>query len=475
MQIAQVMGGYSLGKADVLRRAMGKKDKAAMAEQQALFVEGAVANGVKAKDAADIFQLVDKFAGYGFNKSHAAAYALISYHTAYLKANYREEFIAASMTLDMGNTDKLSVFAVEARKSDISVLLPCVNNSEVDFLAEPPTSDGKPGAIRYSLAALKNIGSGAVEVIVKEREAGGVYQDLSDFARRLEHKLLNRRNLETLASAGAFEAFESDRARVHGNAEQILALSNRLAANQASGIEDLFGGGGSIAAQPELDMRDMRRWTPIERLEKEFDAIGFFLSGHPLDEYTTALDELGIKAWADFEAAAEQGSIAGRLAGIVVSAREKKSARGNAFAFAMFSDTSGQFEGVIFSDLLHASRHLLEPGTPVIVGVEAEREDDSIKMRVQSLEALDAAVGAVQRGLRLEFSQDVLGHGKGRAILNDMQHYLKPGSGQIRIALKLTDQGRACELTLKGRYDTGPQSRGAFSTLPGLISLNELS
>lgn len=473
MQIAQVMGGYSLGKADVLRRAMGKKDKAAMAEQQALFVEGAVANGVKAKDAADIFQLVDKFAGYGFNKSHAAAYALISYHTAYLKANFREEFIAASMTLDMGNTDKLAIFASEARKSDIAVKLPCVNESDVDFLSEAPKEDGGSGAIRYSLAALKNIGSGAVESIVKERTENGPFADLSDFARRLEPKSLNRRGLETLSSAGAFDNLEPDRANVHGNAEQILALSNRLATNEASGIDDLFGGNGS-ENKPQLDIRRTKRWTPMERLEREFDAVGFFLSGHPLDEYQSSLEELGIKTYSEFEAAAEAGAMSGRIAGIVVSARERKSSRGNAFAFAMFSDTTGQFEAVIFSDLLHQSRQLLEAGTAVIVGVEAERDGDALKMRVQSLEALDAAVGTVQRGLKLYFNSSLLANGEGQETLRELQQQLKPGNGQIRVVVAMPDTGKQCELALKGRFDTGPHSRGALGTISGLERITEL-
>ncbi len=173
MQIAQVMAGYTLGQADLLRRAMGKKDKNEMAKQQALFVEGAMKNGVKKDDAVYIFEMVDKFAGYGFNKSHAAAYALVSYHTAYMKANFREEFIAASMTLDAGNTDKLAMFAAEAKKSGIRVLPPCVNESAVEFLAEPPKKD-KSGAIRYALAALKNIGASAVETIVESRNEKGL-------------------------------------------------------------------------------------------------------------------------------------------------------------------------------------------------------------------------------------------------------------------------------------------------------------
>ncbi len=250
MQIAQVMGGYTLGKADVLRRAMGKKDKAAMAEQQALFVAGAVEKGVKEKHAADIFELVDKFAGYGFNKSHAAAYALVSYHTAYLKANYREEFLAASMTLDMANTDKLSVFAAEAKRSGIEVKPPCVNESEVAFTAEPPNVEtGAAGAVRYALAALKNIGAGAVETITNERRANGRFADLSDFARRLDPRALNKRGLETLASAGAFEALEANRALCHGNADQILALANRISSDNASGTVDLFAGGDGGQAQ----------------------------------------------------------------------------------------------------------------------------------------------------------------------------------------------------------------------------------
>ncbi|NQX79686.1 MAG: DNA polymerase III subunit alpha, partial [Hyphomicrobiaceae bacterium] len=475
MQIAQVMAGYSLGKADILRRAMGKKDKVAMAEQQISFVEGAVTNGVEEGDATKIFNLVDKFAGYGFNKSHAAAYALISYQTAYLKANFREEFIAASMTLDMGNTDKLSIFTAEARKSNIPVLLPCVNNSEADFVVEPSCSSNEFGAIRYSLAALKNIGSAAVQAIIRERASTGPYRDLSDFARRLQHKLLSRRHLETLAASGAFEELHSDRAQVFGNTEQILALSNRLATNQASGISDLFSGSESMSDQPELDMRIVKRWTPIERLDKEFDSIGFYLSGHPLDEYKSALDELGVTTWSAFETAAKISPISGLLAGIVVSAREKKSARGNAFAFATFSDMTGQFEGVIFSNLLHNSRHLLEVGIPVIIGAEAEREDDCVKMRLKSLEALDTVVINIHRNLRLEFEQHALTNNEGRVILSDMQSYLKPGNGQIKIALALEEEGYTCELTLKGYYDTGPQTRGAFSTLPGLLSINELT
>ncbi|MGI9480484.1 MAG: DNA polymerase III subunit alpha [Hyphomicrobiaceae bacterium] len=474
MQIAQVMGGYSLGEADVLRRAMGKKDKAAMAQQQAEFVRRAVEKGVKKSDAAFIFEHVDKFAGYGFNKSHAAAYALVSYHTAYLKANYRAEFIAASMTLDMANTDKLAVFAAEAKSSGIDLKPPCVNGSDVEFVSEPSTDSAGHGAIRYALASLKNIGVAAVETVVREREESGTYQDLSDFARRLPSKTLNKRNIETLASAGSFDALEANRAVVHGNAEQILALANRMSANAESGIQDLFGGSGGDAPA-SLDIRPTKAWTPMERLEKEFDAVGFYLSGHPLDEYDSVLESMGVQTFAAFEAGVEQGRLGGRIAAIVVSARERKSAKGNAFAFAMFSDTTGQFEAVIFSDTLNASRHLLEPGTPVVVGIEAEWDGDTIKMRVQGIESLNSAAGAVRCPLRITLDRHALSNGKSEALLAELRDSLKPGRDEIRLLVDVADKSQVCELVLPGRYDTTPPSRGVLSAIDGVLDVNEIA
>ncbi|MGQ0672724.1 MAG: DNA polymerase III subunit alpha, partial [Hyphomicrobium sp.] len=283
IQIAQVMGGYSLGEADLLRRAMGKKDKAEMARHQSRFVEGALARGVEKKDAAYIFELVDKFAGYGFNKSHAAAYALVSYHTAYMKANFREEFLAASMTLDMSNTDKLAMFAAEARKSGIRILPPCVNASEVDFLAEPPKrADGRArGAIRYSLAALKNIGASAVATVVTARRKKGPYASLGDFAARIDTRSLNKRALETLSAAGAFDGLEPNRALVRGNVEAVMALANRLGADAAAGTSDLFGSGAGAGAAPKLVLKPVVSRAPMVRQQAPFVAVGVVLSGHP--------------------------------------------------------------------------------------------------------------------------------------------------------------------------------------------------
>jgi DNA polymerase III subunit alpha len=465
LQIAQVMAGYSLGQADILRKAMGKKDKAIMAKQQAEFVAGAVKKGVKKDEAAYIFELVDKFAGYGFNKAHTAAYAHVAYYTAYLKANYREEFFAASMTLDSGNTDKLAMFTAEAKKSGIAIQPPCINTSEVDFLAGDKS-------IRYSLAALKNIGAQAVESIVAERTANGPFKDLSDFAARLNTKTLNKRALETLAAAGAFDGLEPNRALVHGNVEQMLAFSNRQATNAAQGIDDLFGGGGT-ATRPQIDIRPIKAWTPMERLQHEFEAIGFFLSGHPLDAYASVLAKLNVVSYAELEARSDRGAAAGRLAGIVVSARERRSQKGNKFAFAMFSEPTGQFEAVIFSEALAASRHLLESGSAVLLTVEGERDGEALKLRVQSIQSLNEATEGLQRGLKVVLD--------GRAFqadarrLDELKAMLKPGGkGIVCLSMMLADRRREVEIAMPGRFDISPAQKGAISTVPGVLEVVDI-
>lgn len=492
MQIAQVMAGYSLGEADLLRRAMGKKDKNEMAKQQARFVEGAMKNGVRKDDAVYIFELVDKFAGYGFNKSHAAAYALVSYHTAYMKANFREEFLAASMTLDAGNTDKLAMFAAEAKKSGIRVLPPCVNESGVEFLAVPPAVSPSPrapashpdslsvkngegagdeprGAIRYALAALKNIGASAVETIVESRNEKGRYASLADFAARINTKAVNKRALETLAAAGAFDAFEASRALVHANVEGMIALANRLSENAALGTRDLFGGGGDAA--PTLDLKAAEPWTPMERLQKEFEAVGFFLSGHPLDQYERALAKLGVVRYVDFEAASARGVTAGRLAGIVIAARERRSQKGNKFAFALFSDTSGQYEAVIFSETLARARPLLESGAAVLLNVEGERDGEALKLRVQDLVSLDEAVEQMPRSVRILLDGDVIG--RNPAAVSQLKALLGPGRAEALIELALPGYERPVPIMPKGRYELSARTIGRISTLPGVLEVSE--
>ncbi len=480
IQIAQVMGGYTLGQADVLRRAMGKKDKAVMAREQAKFVEGATANGVKKQDSTYIFQMVDKFAGYGFNKSHAAAYALVSYHTAYMKAHYREEFLAASMTLDKGNTDKLSVFAAEAKRSDIPLMPPSVNASGVDFSVEPSGKEDEPGRIRYSLAALKNIGESAVESIVNAREKDGPFQSLGDFASRITPKAMNKRAIETLAQAGAFDEFESDRAVVKANADAVMAMAQRMEADAAIGTTDLFamtgGGDDAAAASPQLDLKKTTPWTALEKLGQELDAVGFYLSGHPLDQYAADLEKMGVHRFSEFEKEVVEGTSAGQLAGIVISARVRKSQRGNQFAFAMFSDATAQFEAVIFSETLSKAGDLLTPGTPVLLSVEAERDGDAVKMRVQSVAALDVAAAQNREKLTLELDAAMVM--KTPQLMADLKAVLEPKPPHQGGAVELRFSGlngvvEPCNvcIPLAGTFDLSPGQVGRLETLPFILSI----
>ncbi len=459
MQIAQVLSGFSLGEADLLRRAMGKKIKKEMAAQKTRFVEGAVGNGVDRARAEYIFELVAKFAGYGFNKSHAAAYALIAYQTAYLKANHPTEFIAASMTLDMGNADKLNGFAQEARRLGLRIEPPSVNHSEVGFVP----SDG---AIRYSLAAVKNVGRHAVEHLCEERAARGPFRGVSDFARRINPRLLNKRALETMAASGAFDELGIDRATALANVDRLIAAGNRSIETSAEGQEDLFSGATHVP--PPIELRPAKPFVPNDRLSLEFEAIGFFLTGHPLDDYKDVLDALGAETWAEFAAKARTRRVVGTVAGTVLHARERKGKTGNAYAFVAFSDATGQFEAVIFSELLAASRALLEPGTAVLLDVEAEADGEAVKVRVQRLVSLDKAAEARHAGMKIYLDDT-----RALAPLAE-QVGGGGGQGQFRLVLRLDDLSREIEFVLPQGIDATPKQRSALKLVDGVSSISAL-
>ncbi len=458
MQIAQVLSGYSLGEADLLRRAMGKKIQAEMDMQKTRFVEGAVEKGVEQHRAEFIFELVNKFAGYGFNKSHAAAYALVAYQTAYLKANYPVEFMAASMTLDMGNTDKLYVFKEEIDRMDIDLLPPSINRSGVPFRVE----DGK---IRYSLAAVKNVGAQAVRAI-EEETATAPFASLSDFAERVNPRVVNKRALENLARAGAFDDLNANRAQVLGGVEAIIGVAGRAAEDREHGQNDLFGSGGVTTERVALPA--VESWLPMERLNNEFDAVGFFLSGHPLDEYMAPLKRSGIMTWQEFAAEVRARRVsAGRLAGTVSYRQERKSKNGNRFAFAGFSDPSGQFETVIFSDTLSQYRDLLEAGRAVIVGVEADLDGEDIKLRAQSVQPIDDNAVSIQTGLRI-FIQDEA------PVSSIATRLTNGGSSPVSLVLMIEQGKKEVEIALGTAFTVTPQIKGAIKAVPGVIDVQEI-
>jgi DNA polymerase-3 subunit alpha len=477
MQIAQVMAGYSLGDADLLRRAMGKKIRAEMEKQRAIFVAGAVKHGV-AKDQADtIFELLAKFADYGFNKSHAAAYALVSYHTAYMKAHYPVEFLAASMTLDMSNTDKLSEFRAEAQRLKIKVDPPSVNRSGVTF----EVSDG---TIHYALAALKGVGAQAVELIVEARKAGG-FTSLADFAARVNPRAINKRVLESLAAAGAFDVLDSNRARVFAGAEAVLAACQRSHEAATIGQNDMFG---NAADAPTIMLPQIDAWLPADRLRREYDAIGFFLSGHPLDDYAVALKRLRVQSWAEFSRAVKTGATAGKVAATVVSRMERRTKTGNKMGIIGLSDPTGHFEAVLFSEGLAQYRDVLEPGTAVLMQLGAELQGEDVRARVLHAEPLDNAAAKTQKGLRI-FLRDTrpldsiakrlqipeTGAQNGAAGTPAIKSPPTAGAGDGDVSLvMMLDLETEVEMKLPGRFRVSPQIAGAIKAVSGVVDVQTL-
>lgn len=454
MQIAQVLSGYSLGEADLLRRAMGKKIKAEMDKQKARFVDGAVKLGTDQKDADHIFDLVAKFANYGFNKSHAAAYALVSYWTGYLKANHPVEFLAASMTLDMGNTDKLSEFRREAHRLGITVEPPSVNRSGVVF-------DVKDGAILYSLAAIKGVGKAAAEHIVALRQ-DGPFKDLTDFACRINPRVLNKRTLENLVCAGAFDILNPNRAQIVQSLDLVMGLANQEAQNAASGQADIFGSDDSA---PLLVLPMVIDWAPAERLQREHAAVGFYLSAHPLDEYTDLFDKLRVQLWADFQKSVKGGAPAGRLVGTVTARQERKTRTGNRMGIVQISDPTGQYEAVLFSEALNEFRDVLEPGRNVILLVGAEDRPEGINVRIQSVELLEKKANATQKDMQIFIRNE--------EPLTSIQKYLKAAQGEGHVSLVLlgSEGEKEIEIRLKDRYATSPQVASALKSVPGVVQV----
>jgi len=479
MQIAQVMAGYSLGEADLLRRAMGKKIRAEMDKQRERFVAGSIKTGVPKGQAETIFELLAKFADYGFNKSHAAAYALVSYYTAYMKARYPVEFLAASMTLELNNTDKLSEFRSEAQRLGIKVEAPSINRSGATF-------DVSENTIYYALAALKGVGPQAIEQMVEERKKG-LFTSLADFASRVNPRAVNKRIIESLAAAGAFDTLDSNRARVFAGADAILAACQRSHEAATVGQNDMFG---NAADAPTIMLPQIEGWLPAERLRREYDAIGFFLSGHPLDDYATVLKRLRVQSWAEFSRAVKTGATAGKVAATVVSRMERRTKTGNKMGIMGLSDPTGHFEAVLFSEGLAQYRDVLEPGAAVLLQLGAELQGEDVRARVLHAEPLDDAAAKTQKGLRiflrdtrpldsivkrLQGPEATPANGNG-ALQKSAAPPIAPraaGDGEVSLVMML-DLETEVEMKLPGRFKVSPQIAGAIKAVTGVVDVQTL-
>src|SRR4051812_3411750 len=385
MQAAQLLAGYSLGQADLLRRAMGKKIKSEMDAQRATFVEGcATHNDIPAGKANELFDLIDKFAGYGFNKSHAAGYALVAYQTAWLKAHHRAEFYAASMSFDMAQTDRLASFVEDMRRGEVDVLPPEINASQAFFTVEN-------GAVRYALGALKGVGEKAMEALVEEREGAGPFTSLEDFAGRIDPRLLNRRQLESLAGAGAFDSLKPERAAVFVAAETILAHAASAYDQRTSGQAGLFGTNSAEAAPIRLP-RDAS-WTLAQRMAAERDSFGFYFSAHPVDASKHLLAAHKVRTYAQLAdmRIAEGERVGAAMAGLVEDTRWRTSAKGRRYMMATLSDSSGQFIATAFDDDASAALEAAaKAGECGLLGVELDRRsgDEMPRVTVKRFQAL---------------------------------------------------------------------------------------
>lgn len=462
MQIAQVLAGYSLGSADLLRRAMGKKIKEEMDAQREQFVSGAVKNGVDSRQASTIFDLVAKFAGYGFNKSHAAAYAVIGYQTAYLKANYPVEFLTASMNIDIGDTDKINVFRQEATRQQIQILPPDINASHGYFTVEELQGTK---AIRYGLGALKNVGIESLKDMVAEREASGAFTDVFDWCRRCDSKAVNKRQLESLAKSGAFDAIHGNRRQLCESAALLTRYNQSVCFEKTSNQHSLFGEAGNSDTIPLPILTDTPDWGEQERLNQAFQAIGFYLGEHPLDIYAAELALLGIIPMRDLEERIAHSGATICMAGVVTSTTHRASG-GRRFSYAQLSDPTGASEIAIFDEaLLDKSRDLLDSRQPLVFVLEARKDEGGVRLFAKDILPLETHLRSARAHARILLDDNF--------TMNDFA-FLQPLCGQGNATITFvcpTQKNIIVEITLPGSF---PLDSGLLSKLTTIACVQKV-
>ena len=439
MKTAQEMGGYSLASADLLRRAMGKKIKEEMIKNRAIFAEGAAKKGIKKDTANQVFALMEKFAGYGFNRSHAAAYAVVSYQTAFLKANYRREFYIASMNIDLANTDKISVFVQDAKSSGIGILPPDINKSEACFSGEDENS------IRYALGSLKGCGISVMECIVKERSIHGNFKDIFDFFKRTKDIVISSRQLEILVFSGAFDSIHNNRRQIF---ESILILKKSFE-NQGQTQKSLFAN-----VKPNtVELKRVSEWDPIEKLDLERKSIGFYLNAHPMDIYSELLNKFSITRSRDFK---DTNSTA-TIAGILIAKKEKLSKNGQKYAFLTISDQDNSFEVTIFPDAYAKAKDHLIIGAPLIIDVNIKIESDNAKLLGISIQNIDRIVENQKVYIYLIDNSDI------DELYNTLE-YMPDGNNAISFIIQ-KQNGKKIEIETKYKKNLSIENRRLIDSI----------
>ena len=455
MQTAQILSNYSLGEADILRRAMGKKIKSEMDAQKERFISGAIKNGINEKKADYIFEQVAVFAGYGFNKSHAAAYALIAYQTAYLKTHFPEFFITASMSLEKDNTDKLSVFVNDAKKMGIKILPPDINKSKMDF-------DVEENDIRYGLGAIKNTSQKDMIQINDEVHQNGNFKDLYDFAQRLDASVLSKKNLEFLAYSGAFDSIENNRNKVYQSINILSSISNAAMEKNSNNQDYLFD--DEFENFSHIPLPEVDNWTNSESLEKEFTAIGFYLSGHPLNEYEQIIKDKKIKYYSDINSSETKYKIAGTISYV----KERKSQRGRNFAFVGLTDENNQFEITLFSDILFKVRNFLIPGLSIIAEVETQRNDNNLRLLTIDLFPLEELMKKNINVLKVYVNNP-------ETILKIRDRVEDKGNSKILVQILMNGEDKyQTELKLGNNFIVNPSIKASIKEIEGVLKIEEV-
>jgi len=438
MQIAQVLSGFSAGEADILRRAMGKKKRVELEKQKERFVNGAVKNGITKDTANFIFKKIEPFAEYGFNKSHAAAYAMIAYQTAYLKSYYPNEFIAASMSNEMSNTDKLSEFFEELKRLKIEVQRPCINECFSEFV---PYNN----KLFYALGAIKNVGFEAISQIVKEREKNGKFKSVSDFINRVNPKNINKLQLEGLVKAGAFDSIFINRKVLYENITNIIQNSKTIYENKVQNQTSLFSDEGQKVSYLMHD-KSSPNWPSNEILSKEFESVGFYLSNHPLEDFKDILYQYKTKLFKDFENGEEAESF---IAGTIMTIKEKKTSKGMPFAIIKFSDQSKVFELFLFSEILETNRKKLVEGKSFLLTIIKDKENQENRFRrinVRKIVSLEEITKMSYNNVHIEID-------KSDSLVKLYETIKEKGNSKIKISIDEENKKYLFELKDKRKFD----------------------
>ena len=460
MKIAQVLGGYTLGGADKLRKVMGKKQRDQIPIQREMFTKGALKNGIDEATATKIFDQMEKFASYGFNKSHAAAYSLISYQTAYLKAHYPVEFMCAVMSLDMTNVDKLLSYKEECRKMGIKVLPPDINKSLAEFAVEG-------GNIRYALAAIKSVGADNMNSLVEERNKKGKFKDISDFINRIDARQINRRQIEQLIKAGAFDCLEKSRGKLMANLDVIVSNIASATEMRNSSQSSLFG---VEELSAKIALAEKPDWPELEKLQQESDAIGFYLSAHPLDSYRDGMEKLGVKNYAEVAASLKVGdNLHCKFAGCVTNFQKRLSKNGNKFAFLGLSDGVSNFEGILFAEGLAKYENIINSGQPLLINATLNKreENENSRMQINTVELLDTAIAEVSDGLEIYIDD--------KSAVSALKQVLqKDRNGKNKIYIKPITQDWDITIALRGGFALWGDTTSQIRSIPGINKIREL-